>query len=41
MTEIMSGVENADDQTIPVGSDLLDEQLVTQLIDRAKAGGCS
>jgi putative transposase len=45
MTEMMSGVddtENAGDANAEVGTpglDGLDEQLVSQLVDRAKAGG--
>jgi putative transposase len=39
MTEMMSGVENPDD-VMPAGeADGLDEQLVGQLVDRARAGG--
>jgi hypothetical protein len=39
MTEMMSGVENPDDE-MPAGlADGLDEQLVGQLVDRARAGG--
>jgi putative transposase len=42
MTEMMSRVENTEDSnpvTEPVSVDGLDEQLITQLVDRAKAGG--
>nr|WP_246370552.1 IS256 family transposase [Amycolatopsis echigonensis] len=36
---MMSGVENAEDSKPETGLDGLDEQLVAQLVDRAKAGG--
>ncbi|MEV4052720.1 IS256 family transposase [Amycolatopsis sp. NPDC049688] len=36
---MMSGVENAEDSTPETGLDGLDEQLVAQLVSRAKAGG--
>ncbi|WP_376768936.1 IS256 family transposase [Amycolatopsis acididurans] len=39
MTDMMSGVENAEDLNPVSGLDGLDEQLVAQLVDRAKAGG--
>jgi transposase-like protein len=42
MTEMMSRVENTEDSnpaTEPASVDALDEQLITQLVDRAKAGG--
>ena len=39
MTDMMSGVENAEDSTPETGLDGLDEQLVAQLVSRAKAGG--
>jgi putative transposase len=39
MTDMMSGVENAEDSTLEPGLDGLDEQLVEQLVSRAKAGG--
>jgi putative transposase len=39
MTDMMSGVENAEDPTPEAGWDGLDEQLVEQLVSRAKAGG--
>jgi putative transposase len=42
MTEMMSRVENTEDSNPaaePVGLDGLDEQLINQLVDRAKAGG--
>ncbi|VVJ18341.1 Putative transposase [Amycolatopsis camponoti] len=42
MTDMMSGVENAEDskpETGVDGLDDLDEQLVAQLVSRAKAGG--
>jgi putative transposase len=39
MTEMMSGVENAEESTPESGLDGLDVQLVEQLVDRAKAGG--
>jgi len=41
MTEMMSGVdtEDANVEAETPGSDGLDEQLITQLVDRAKAGG--
>ncbi len=39
MTEMMSGVEHAEDSKPETGLDGLDEQLVEQLVNRAKAGG--
>ncbi len=39
MTDMMSGVENAEDLSPVSGLDGLDEQLVAQLVDRAKTGG--
>ncbi|ADJ45481.1 transposase [Amycolatopsis mediterranei S699] len=39
MTDMMSGVENAEDPKAETGLDGLDEQLVAQLVSRAKAGG--
>jgi len=39
MTDMMSGVENAEDSKPETGLDGLDEQLVAQLVDRARAGG--
>lgn len=39
MTEMISGVENADDPIAAGEADALDEQLVGQLVERAKAGG--
>src|SRR5262252_9679640 len=39
MTEMMSGVENADDAIAAGGADGLDEQLVGQLVERARSGG--
>jgi putative transposase len=39
MTDMMSGVENAEDSKPETGLDGLDEQLVAQLVSRAKAGG--
>src|SRR5215813_10953489 len=39
MTEMMSGVENPDDAIAADAADGLDEQLVGQLVDRARAGG--
>ena len=39
MTEMMSGVENPDDAMPAGAADGLDEQLVGQLVDRARAGG--
>ena len=39
MTEMMSGVENPDDAIAADEADALDEQLVSQLVDRARAGG--
>src|SRR5215471_10288388 len=39
MTEMMSGVENPDEEIAADGADGLDEQLVSQLVDRARAGG--
>jgi putative transposase len=39
MTEMMSGVEQAEDLNPGAGLDGLDEQLVRQLVDRARAGG--
>jgi putative transposase len=39
MTDMMSGVENAEDSKPETGLDGLDEQLVAQLVNRAKAGG--
>jgi hypothetical protein len=34
MTDMMSGVENAEDSNPSTGLDGLDEQLVAQLVDR-------
>jgi hypothetical protein len=42
MTEMMSRVANTEDSnpaTEPTSVDGLDEQLISQLVDRAKAGG--
>ena len=39
MTEMMSGVEHAEDSKPETGLDGLDEQLVEQLVSRARAGG--
>ena len=39
MTDMMSGVENAEDSKPETGLDGLDEQLVAQLVSRAKASG--
>ncbi len=39
MTDVMSSVENAEDSKPETGPDGLDEQLVTELVSRAKAGG--
>jgi hypothetical protein len=42
MTEMMSGVEHAEDAesvTVARALDGLDEQLVDQLVSRARAGG--
>src|SRR5918999_3370732 len=39
MTEMMSGVEHAEDSKPVLGLDGLDEQLVEQLVNRARAGG--
>jgi putative transposase len=39
MTEMMSGVENPDEEMAADAADGLDEQLVGQLVDRARAGG--
>lgn len=39
MTDMMSGVENAEDSKPETGLDGLDEQLVAQLVSRAKDGG--
>nr|WP_278186009.1 hypothetical protein [Lentzea alba] len=39
MTDMMSGVENAEDSEPATGLDGLDEQLVAQLLSRAKASG--
>jgi putative transposase len=39
MTDMMSGVENAEDPKAKTGLDRVDEQLVEQLVSRAKAGG--
>src|SRR5215471_5285469 len=39
MTEMMSGVENPDDPIAADQADGLDEQLVGQLVERARAGG--
>jgi putative transposase len=39
MTEMMSGVENAEDSKSKTELDGLDEQLVAQLVSRAKASG--
>jgi hypothetical protein len=37
MTEMMSGVEHAEDTNVPAGLDGLDERLIGQLVDRARA----
>jgi len=37
MTDMMSGVENAEDSKSKTGLDGLDEQLVAQLVSHAKA----
>ncbi len=39
MTEMMSGMDNTNDAAPAAGLDGLDEQLVSQLVERAKAGG--
>jgi hypothetical protein len=39
MTDMMSGVENAEDSMPESGLDGLDEQLVAELMSRVKAGG--
>jgi putative transposase len=39
MTDMMSGVENAENSKAATGMDGLDDQLVEQLVTRAKAGG--
>jgi hypothetical protein len=41
MTEMMSGVndEDVNAEVVPPGLDGLDEQLINQLVDWAKAGG--
>jgi transposase-like protein len=39
MTEMMSGVDKPDDVVAADAADGLDEELVSQLVDRAKAGG--
>jgi putative transposase len=39
MTDMMSGVDNVEDSTSAAGVDGLDEQLISQLVDRARAGG--
>ncbi len=39
MTDMMSGVENAEDSKAETGLDGLDEQLVAQLVSHARAGG--
>jgi len=39
MTEMMSGVENPDEAIAADSADGLDEQLVGQLVERARAGG--
>ena len=39
MTEMMSGVENPDEEMAADAADGLDEQLVGQLMERARAGG--
>jgi len=39
MTDMMSGVENAEDAKSGAGLDGLDDQLVEQLVTRAKVGG--
>lgn len=41
MTDIMAGVPNTEDadETHPAGLGGLDEQLINQLVGRAKAGG--
>ena len=39
MTEMMSGVERAEDSTPETGLDGLDQQLIDQLVGRARAGG--
>ena len=39
MTEMMSGVEHADEPRAGAGLDGLDEQLVEQLVGQARAGG--
>jgi putative transposase len=39
MTEMMSRVDDTEDPDITAGLDGLDDQLINQLVDRAKAGG--
>jgi putative transposase len=39
MTDMMSGVENAEDSKPETGLDGLDEQLVEQLVSRARPAG--
>jgi hypothetical protein len=39
MIDMMSGVENAEDSKSKTGLDGLDDQLVEQLVSRARAGG--
>ncbi|WP_232791858.1 hypothetical protein [Amycolatopsis sp. M39] len=39
MTDMLSGVENAEGSKPETGWDGLDDQLVEQLVSRAKAGG--
>ena len=39
MTEMMSGMDNTNDAAPAAGLDGLDEQLVSQLVERARAGG--
>src|SRR6266700_1954705 len=39
MTEMMSGVDETEDPDTRAGLDGLDDQLINQLVDRAKAGG--
>lgn len=39
MTEMMSRVDDTEDPDTTAGLDGLDDQLITQLVDRAKAGG--
>ncbi|MEU3624634.1 hypothetical protein AB0E54_19795 [Amycolatopsis coloradensis] len=40
MTDMMSGVENAEDSKPKTGLDGLDDQLVEQLLSRARADCC-